>query len=167
MRLSRIQLLQSTWVFLLACASALAQSPSPSSAPGSLATTPAVQVSALATGVAAIHLFRDDGHGKPGVEVARFGHLTDKRVHFRVDFNPPLSGKFEGKWIFTATDTEVGPNEHVGEVPFSADGHDTVESVNGSLEATSLWAPGRYRVILYVGGKPVQVIDYAIARETK
>ena len=109
-------------------------------------------------GIESVHLARDDGRGKAGEEVTEF---TTSDVPIWCVVLLDGSGAVTVKMNFVAVRvTGVRPETKVVTTSYTTSARQDRVNFNGRPEGA--WTPGRYRVDLFVDGKPAKTVEFDI-----
>lgn len=105
-------------------------------------------------------LFRDNGQGKAGAEVASFS-ASDRVMHFAVATTGASVAKRKITWVYTALDTTAGK----GKVTEASDERILEDTTLTSfLELTQDAPIGKFQVELFVDGKLVKTVPFEVKR---
>lgn len=105
-------------------------------------------------------LFRDNGQGKAGAEVASFVP-TDRVMHFAVATTGVGLAKRKITWVYTALDTTAGKGK-VTEATDERIFEDT--TLTSFLELTQDAPVGKFQVELFVDGKLLKTVPFEVKR---
>ncbi len=124
---------------------------------GSGESAPAGEGGGEALSVTRFTLYRDDGSGEAGEEVASFAP-SDRLMHFEAQLSAFVSDQ-PVRWVFTAVDTTEGQNIQVAEVTTDAF---LGNILTADLELPNDWPVGTYRADIYVGDAQVGSFEYTV-----
>lgn len=109
-----------------------------------------------------VYLARDDGKGKAGEQVTEF-RTTDVPIHCVVLLDG--MGKATVKMNFVAVSVAgVRPDTKVVTASYTT--AENQDRVNFTGRPDGKWTPGRYRVDLFVNGKPAGKVEFDIKAPT-
>ena len=109
-----------------------------------------------------VYLARDDGNGKAGDQADEF-RTTDVPIHCVVLLD--TIGKATVKMNFVAVKvTGVKPETKVVSASYTTTERQNRINFTGTPDGA--WVPGRYRVDLFVNGKPARSIEFEIKGST-
>ena len=107
--------------------------------------------------VTAIKMARDDGRGKPGLDVERFAP-GDRRMHFRAELSSAYTGK--ARWKFTAVATASGNNIQLLELNGDVS---SVNTLSAQMNAPRDWPIGQYRAELFLNEILSKTFEFVIS----
>jgi hypothetical protein len=105
-----------------------------------------------------IYLARDDGEGKAGEQVSEF-RTTDVPIYCVVLLD--ANGKVTVKMNFVAVNV-AGVKPETKVVTASYTTKDGQNRVNFTGRPDGKWTPGKYRVDLFLDGKPAKTVEFEI-----
>lgn len=109
-------------------------------------------------GIESIYLARDDGKGNPGEQVTSFS-TTDIPIHCIVAFDSPKQAVV--KMVFVAVAVAgVRPDAKVVTTTYTTKSDE--DQVNFTGKPKDKWAPGKYRVDIFVDGKLITNVAFEI-----
>jgi hypothetical protein len=105
-----------------------------------------------------VYLARDDGSGKPGEEVAEFV-TGDIPIHCVVMLDTPAKVTVKMNFVAVAV---AGVKAETKVVTSSYTTNERQNRVNFTGRPEGRWTPGRYRVDIFLDGKPQKQLEFAI-----
>ena len=111
-------------------------------------------------GVAEIYLAKDDGSGKAGEQAGSFV-TTDVPIYcvVRLDSSMPTTVKMN---LVAVAVAGVKPETRVVSTSYTT--HDDEDRVNFSGRPSGQWVPGRYRVDIFIDGRPAVSREFAVQK---
>jgi hypothetical protein len=121
-----------------------------------------VAAQTAAPSIEEVYLARDNGNGKAGEQAEEF-RTTDVPVHCVILLDIPA--KVTVKMNFVAVNV-AGVKPETKVVTASYTTKETQNRVNFTGTPDGTWTPGRYRVDLFIDGKPARSVEFDIKAST-